>query len=299
MAKTPRRPPEVHHVLMVRFKDGLATRNRLPLEHVIRVLTELKQMIETTGRDAMKRRGLDDATPDFGLELVGGFRKGSLKAHVAITKNPETGIEAAREVLSTIDRLGAKPRRVVKAKLSGGLPPGPIDGRLVTRLGNIDKVRELDKVNVEVTLIPPKGSGRSVKAEINDRTAEAVAAYRQPTFTLTDVTVFGKLFQLRDRQNEGDEGTRRFFGDLHGDDGARWRVEFPAEYAAKAAALFRRQVFVTGRAVHYRGIAPKLEAREFGPDDDRDYDLAFTEMFGASPELKGIPIGKLNAGLED
>src|SRR5688572_28978798 len=104
------RPKTTYPVFTIRFTDGLATRNRLPLDHVIRVLTEIKGMIESVGKQIQRERGVESPSGDFGLELIGGFQKGSVKAALAITRDVEAGSLAAGQVLDTVTRLSATPR---------------------------------------------------------------------------------------------------------------------------------------------------------------------------------------------
>ena len=58
-----------HPIFHIRFTEGLATRNRLPLDHVIRVLTEIKGMLESVGKQIQRQRGVENPSGDFGLEL--------------------------------------------------------------------------------------------------------------------------------------------------------------------------------------------------------------------------------------
>ena len=90
---------------------------------------------------------------------------------------------------------------------------------------------------------------------------------------------------------------KAFYGELVADDGNLWRIEFKAADVERAASLFRRQVFVTGDATYFRALHPKIVAREFGPEQERDYEAAFDELFGSSPELKGIALADLVAEL--
>lgn len=287
-----------HPVFVIRFMDGLATRNRLPLDHVIRVLTEIKHMLESVGKEVQRGLGDEDPSGDFGLEIMGGFHKGSVKTNLAITKNHAAGMVAARQVLSTVTHmttpLGRKPvRKTTAVPLTSGFSYDP---RIVSRLGNINKLREIDKTNVEIALVPP--DGKPERAVINDRTSEVLTSLRAPNFAVENITVYGKLHQLRDRHEEGDEAKKSFFGELTGDDGHVWRVEFKAHEVGRIAALFRRQVFVTGNAVYYKALNPKIVATDFGADDERDYNAAFEEMYGASPELSGVSLSTLISELE-
>jgi hypothetical protein len=90
-------------ILTVRLTEGLATRNRLPLDHVLRVLSEIKGMLEDASRKVALAEGVTD--PDLGIELVAGFRKGSVQADLAITRHTEIGTLAAVQVLGNVQLL--------------------------------------------------------------------------------------------------------------------------------------------------------------------------------------------------
>jgi hypothetical protein len=50
-------------VFTIVFRKGLAERNRLPLEHVIRTLQELDEVIKEVGRQVQRERGRENPTP--------------------------------------------------------------------------------------------------------------------------------------------------------------------------------------------------------------------------------------------
>jgi len=296
------RPKVPHPVFTVRFTDGLATRNRLPLDHVIRVLQEIKGMIESVGKRIQRERGAEAPTGDFGLELIGGFQKGSVKAALAITRDVAAGVLAAGQVLETVTQLNATPhpsrahtKRV--ARLQSGVVRGDYDPRVVTRLGNISKVQEIDKTRVEMRLVQT-GGAKPLKAVFDQQTTEVINRLREPNFAVEEITVYGKLRGLRDRSDEGNESKRTFFGELVGDDGIDWRIEFKPRDEDKARQLFRKQVCVTGNATYYKAINPKLDVTDIEADEERDYDAAFDELYGASPELGKTDLKTLVRQLE-
>jgi hypothetical protein len=54
-------------ILIVKLQRGLAERQRLPLDHVLRVLEEVRQMVADAGRDIHRNMGLEHQTVEFGL----------------------------------------------------------------------------------------------------------------------------------------------------------------------------------------------------------------------------------------
>jgi len=290
--------PHPHPIFSIRFTEGLATRNRLPLDHVIRVLTEIKGMLETVGKQVQRSRGAAEPTGDFGLELVGGFQKGSVKAALAITKDVDAGVIAAGFVLDAITRLGTfKSARPAKAERADAQPPQTYDPRLMTRLGSIGKVQEIDKTRVEMAL--RANGGKPKRAVFDRRTSQVLNKMREPNFAIEGITVYGKLRDLHDRATEGEEDKKGFFGELVGDDGNLWRIEFRASDAARAATLFRKQVYITGNVTYFKALNPRIQAKDFGLDEERDYAAAFDAMYGSSPELAGTDLATLIRELEE
>jgi hypothetical protein len=100
-------------IFIVKLQKGLADRQRLPLDHVIRVLEEVRQMVADAGRDIQRDMGIDHPTAEFGLELLAGadgvvFRKGSVQAQIAVTSNLKTGVLAATRIVETINSFEEK-----------------------------------------------------------------------------------------------------------------------------------------------------------------------------------------------
>jgi hypothetical protein len=253
-------------------------------------------MIETAGKQIQRERGVESPSGDFGLELIGGFQKGSVKAALAITRDTEAGILAAQQVLQTVTRLSAVPGKRTRAGTQPA-PRGDYDPRLVARLGNISKVQEINKTQVEMRLVSATGA-KTLKAVFDRQAVQAINTLREPNFAVEEVTVYGKLNGLRDRGEEGDESSRTFFGELLGDDGITWRIEFKPRDEDKARKLFRRQVCVVGNATYYKAMHPKLTVTEIEADEERDYEAAFDELYGSSPELSQVDLMTLVRELE-
>jgi hypothetical protein len=89
-----------------------------------------------------------------------------------------------------------------------------------------------------------------------------------------------------------------FSGELVGDDGNIWRIDFRPSDAAKAAGLFRKQVYITGTVTYFKVLNPRINARDFGLDEERDYAAAFDAMYGSSPELANTDLATLIRELE-
>jgi hypothetical protein len=198
-----------------------------------------------------------------------------VQAHIAITSNIDTGILAAQRVVSTIDALGKK-QPVVATEA---------ERNVVRRLNRINKIRERDKTELRLVLQRP-GKHKSTEATFNATAAATAWSLQAPVFEMEGTTVYGKLFELKDTDPE-DEGVRGFWGELRRESGETWRIQFGAESAEKATALFRKQVAVTGTAKYYRIAAPKLVASDIAPDQERDYEKAFDELYGVDREIYG------------
>ena len=71
-------------------------------------------MINDVGHRILRERGVEDIKPDFGIEIVAeeglAFRKGSVRATIAITRYVDVGILAAGELISTTSALSVKKR---------------------------------------------------------------------------------------------------------------------------------------------------------------------------------------------
>lgn len=265
-------------VLIVKLQKGLADRQRLPLDHVIRVLEEVRQMVADAGREIQRDMGIDKATAEFGLELLAGadgvvFRKGSIQAQVAITSNVETGVLAATRIVETIDSLGKKKYE----------PAGDTDRTILRRLNRIARIQETDKTEMSLALKKP-GRGARTVATFGEAAIATAFSMQAPVFQMEDTTIFGKLYELKDTDTS-EEGEKGFWGELRRESGEIWRIQFGQSNEEEVAKLFRKQVQVTGIAKYYRIAAPKLIVKSISVDVERDYEAAFDELLGCDKEI--------------
>jgi hypothetical protein len=267
-------------VFTVQLQKGLADRKRLPLGDVITVLEEVRQMVADIGREIQRDLGIEKPTGDFGLELLAGrdgilFAPGSVQAHIAITSNIDTGVLAAQRVVSTINSLSNKETTIAT----------DAERNVVRRLNRINKIRERDKTELHLVLQRP-GKHKPTEATFGAAAAATAWSLQAPVFEMEGTTIFGKLYELKDTDPE-DEGTRGFWGELRRETGETWRIQFAAESAEKVTGLFRKQVAVTGTAKYYRIAAPKLVASDIAPDQERDYEKVFDELYGCDRKVYG------------
>src|ERR1039457_1367495 len=130
-------------VLIVKLQKGLADRQRLPLDHVIRVLEEVRQMVIDAGRELQQDMGLDKPKGDFGLEILAGaggvvFRKGSVQARIGGRTTVQTGVMAACKIVNAINSLGKKKFAVAYEA----------DRQIIRRLSGIASIHETDKTEM-------------------------------------------------------------------------------------------------------------------------------------------------------
>src|SRR5260370_25128317 len=105
-------------------------------------------MIADVGREIQRDLGIEKPTGDFGLELLAGphgilFRPGSIEAQLAITSNIDTGVVAAKRVVSTVDALAKKQPNSVATDA---------DRSVVRRLKRINKSGGPDKTELHLIL---------------------------------------------------------------------------------------------------------------------------------------------------
>ena len=266
-------------VLVIKLQKGLAERKMLPLDHVIRVLEEVRQMVFDAGREIQRDTGIDNPDIEFGLELLAGnhgllFKAGSVEAHVAITANTQTGVLAAHKIVDTIESLAHKKYT----------PATEGDRSIVRRLNRVAKIQQTDKMEMQLGISEP-GKVKHAKEAVFGETAAATAwAIQAPVFQMGSMVLYGKLYELKDASGK-EEGAGGFWGELRRDNGELWRIQFKDDDAQKAAAQFRNQVTVTGTAKYYRIASPKLVADDIAPDKDRDYESAFDDLLGCDKDI--------------
>ena len=267
-------------VFTIKLQKGLADLHRLPFADVITVLEEVRQMIADMGRDIEHDLGIENPIGEFGLQLLASpqgviFKRGSIEAQVAITSNVDTGILAAKRVVDVINSLSNK-----KAALASDA-----ERSVVRRLNRINKISERDKTELHLVLTKP-GEKKPLEATFNAAAAATAWSLQAPVFEMEGTTIYGKLFELRDTDFDGDN-EKGFWGELCRENGEKWRIHFKTDSTQKATALFRKQVAVTGTAKYYRIKAPKLIAADITADEERDYEKAFEELFGRDRDIYG------------
>jgi hypothetical protein len=274
-------------LLTIRLSEGLAAQNRLPLDNVIRVLQEVKGMVDEIGHQLAKEAGYEG--PPFNLELIGGFAKGSVVANLAITRNPSIGVQAVKEVMETMRAVRANapsltPTPQIEAlhrRRSSGITP---DARVVRRLNNIAKVQEITRTKLDMKLRTTEK--KQFKAVFDDVAAQGAAAYKKAALVVDDTILYGRLVALRD-ESESDEldPSQRVLGQLLSDDSEEWTISFPARDAEAVALLWTKQVVVHGEAHYFAARGPRLEAKLIEAEQDRDYVAAFDESAASMPHL--------------
>jgi hypothetical protein len=283
-------------IFIVKFEHGLADRHRLPLAHVLSVLEEVRQMIVSVGRDIQRRHGIPEPTGDFGLELLAGrdgivFKKGSVQAQVAITRDISNGIFAADSVLDTVHKLGRMRGPQIDLRLQD-----PVEQKIVRHLNRIASIQSSDKTELRLSLRHSNGTDRAKRpkqtsAVFGEAAIQMVKAAKLPAFTTDNLALYGRLFELRDRNQEQDSD--RVWGELRLDNGEIWRVRFDSSRLNEIIPLFRKQVEIIGRAYYYEAYPPKIVLDKIRVDEDRDYEAAFDELFGSAKEQLGSDFDRL------
>ena len=269
---------------VVKFDRGLAERHRLPLDHVLSTLRELRAMVEETGRDLQRQKGVENPTGDFGMELLAGFKKGSFQVNIALTRDVRIGRAAVEEIIGTVNWLATMDGRIDEIKK-------PEDGasKIVRRLSRIAEIQKNDKTEMRLEL---RDGRKKAAATFDDAAIASTKVLAAPQFQMEGITVYGKLFGLRDSTPDAEDGNH-FWGELRRENGEMWRVRFKAEIIGDVLPLFRKQVAITGMAVYYPAQSPKLIADKVAQDTDRDYEAAFDELYGCNREIYGTDLHSL------
>jgi hypothetical protein len=144
-------------------------------------------------------------------------------------------------------------------------------------------------MELEVSIIRP-GIDTPLIATFGTSGMASLSALQTPTLEVQGVSMYGKLVELVDR-DESDEDGKGFWGELRRDNGEPWRVQFRSSDIDQVTTMFRKQVVIVGRAVHYNVTRPKIVADTIALDSDRDYEAGFDEIFGTAK-------GAFNADLE-
>ena len=279
-------------LLVIDLTGGLADRNRLPLAYVLKTLREVEAMINDVGARILAERGVEDQNPDFGLEIVAeeniAFRKGSVRATIAITRYLDVGLLAAAEVIHTVGALSARKIGPAMERSSTDL----LSARVVRGLDKIAFINHTAKTKTKLEVKAPKmllAAANVVpiasrRATFGDTAVENLRTLRVPAFEENNVRLYGKLFRLKDKPLH-DESQNVFWGELYTDNDQRWRVQFNASDLDQVSPLFTHQVLVIGKAVYYQTASPKLEATHIEKDLDRDIVSAYLELYGCDKDL--------------
>jgi hypothetical protein len=279
-------------LLVIKLTEGLAARNRLPLAYVIKTLREIESMINDVGLRLLSERGIDEAKPDFGIELVAedgiAFRKGSVKATIAITRHLDIGLLATAEIIKTVETLSLQRR----GPGIEGSAPEQLNARVVQGLDRIAFINHVARTKTQLEVKAPKSmiaaaainGPMSRRATFGDIAEENFRRLRAPSFEENNVRLYGKLFRLKDSPAD-DAEEQTFWGELHRDNGERWRIKFKIQDLENVTPLFTQQVLLTGKAVYYASASPKLEADHIEKDPDRDVEAAYAELYGCDRDI--------------
>ena len=255
------------------------------------MLREIEAMINDVGARILGERGHEEAHPDFGIEIVAedsiAFKKGSVRATIAITRFVEVGLLAATEVIQTVNTLGTKKRPALESASSETL-----SARVVRGLDRIAFINQTGKTNTKLEVKAPRpllvaaniASIATRRATFGDRAVESLRSLRVPAFEENNVRLYGKLFRLRDKPME-DDGKNTFWGELYADNGQRWRIQFKVQDLPLVSSLFTQRVLIVGTATYYHSASPKLEASHIERDLDRDTVSAYHELYGCDRDL--------------
>jgi hypothetical protein len=262
-------------VFSIVFKNGKANQHRLPLSHVLATLQELDFMVREVGRKIQRDNGVESPDGDFGIELLAGasgiaFKKGSIKAQAAITRDVRNGVRAVSSVIGTTAQVEKKS---VSSVNDYGEP-------VYRRLNRIVPLQEQDGTDLRLQLIQ-KGQVTET-ANFSERGIKVLKELSATEFAIEAVTLYGKLRKLTDMSRV--EGQDDIWGELVEDNGERWRIKFHPSDFDKARKHFTKQVVITGDASYFRTNLPRVDVRDIREEEKRDYVAAFdrlTKEYGA------------------
>jgi hypothetical protein len=255
-------------IFTITFTKGDATRNRLPLSHVLSVLREIDFMIRDIGVKIQRDSGMQNPTGDFGIELLTGaesmaFLKGSVKAKAVPTRDIDNAIQAITRVIHTTNLIEKK------APVSVDEYGAPI----LRHLAQITKVQEKDKTELHLEL---KTKGKIAKSVFAETGMQAVKRMTASDFQVEGLTVYGKLKGLTDRSRVEEDDD--IWGELVEENGYIWRIKFKPTDIDKAKKLFTRQVAAIGNASYFRANTPRLDVEDIQFDAPADYLKGFDEF---------------------
>jgi hypothetical protein len=267
-------------IFTVTLKRGMADNHRLPLSHVIDVLKEIDLLIREVGKAIQRENGVAEPNGDFGIQLLATssgvvFRKGSITATAAITQDIPNGRRAVQQIISTAAAFERK--RPVSVEDEAGT-------YIVRRFGKIGLIQKEDHTQLGLELRNP-GLRKRPKAIFGQTGIATLQAIEARCFDIEQMTLFGRLRELRDRSK--DEAAKHFWGELLLDNDHVWHLRFPANEAERIIKLFRKQVEVQGTATYFASRNPRLVVSQITEDKERDYLQAFDDLLGVDKDLYG------------
>ena len=215
------------------FRKGLAERNRLPIEQVIKTLQEFQEMIREVGKQVQRRNGVENADGDFGIELLASstglvFRKGSLKANAAATRDLTNAQETLTLIYSNV-RSFSKP------------PSGQLERTDAIIARRMYKIGELQReAKTELAVVVKIREQGTKTASLTERAIANLEAMSAPQMRVGGITLYGRLRQLNDRSKEEDGG-KYFWGELHTETHEKWRLRFLSSDVGRILPMFRSQ----------------------------------------------------------
>jgi len=170
-------------VFLVKFQKGLADRKRLPLAHFIRVLEEVRFMIEEAGREVLVETGINRPDTDFGLELVAGndgivFREGSVQVLIAITNHVQAATATAERIIGTIQTL---------TNMKPSSPTEEIDRQIVRRLNRIAQIQRSDNTELQLVFKYP-GEAEHQTGTFGQSAIESALTLQTPIFKVENTS---------------------------------------------------------------------------------------------------------------
>jgi hypothetical protein len=266
------------------FKKGLADRNRLPIEQVIKTLQEFQELVREVGKQVQSTKGVESPDGDFGIELLASttglvFRKGSLKATAAATKDVENAAETFSLIQNNV-RAFAKPSAPNMAASMTAT-----DTLIARRMHVIGGIQQKAKTELAVVVKTPE-KRRATTATLTPQAVTNLDALSAPQMRVGAVTLYGKLRELKDRSKEV-EGGKYFWGELQTETHEKWRLRFPVKEVNNVLPLFRSQVTVQGNATYFGAQSPRLEVLDITHDPSRNYLDAFAELSAIGAEVFG------------
>ena len=261
------------------FRKGLADRNRLPIEQVIKTLQEFQELIREVGKQVQHRNGVEHPDGDFGIELLATntglvFRKGSLKAKAVPTRD----IANARETLTLIYSNVRSYSKPVTSQMQ------QTEATIARRMYKIGELQR--EARTELAVVVQISEQRAKTATLTQKAVAHLETISAPQMRVGGVTLYGKLRQLNDRSKD-DDGGKFFWGELHTETHEKWRLKFPSSDVARITSLFRNQVVVGGNATYFGTQSPRLDVSTIFPDPPRNYLNAYAELSAAGAALFG------------